>query len=76
MHIEKDIIMKLEVYNIGSRVKLTSDVDGTIVGVCIRGDNYVTYECGWWNGRSYDTKWFHVSEIEISLGEKTKIGFM
>lgn len=68
--------MKLEVYNIGSRVKLTSDVDGIIVGICIRGDNYVTYECGWWNGRSYDTKWFHSSEIEISIGEKTKIGFI
>jgi len=68
--------MKLEVYNVGSKVKLTEDVYGTIVAIAIHADNNVTYECGWWNGRSYDTRWFHASEIEVTLAEKTKIGFV
>lgn len=65
----------LEVYKIGSKAKLAEDVYATIVGISIRGDNHVTYECGWWNGRSYDSKWFHSSEIEVTQSEKTRIGF-
>ena len=66
----------VDVYKIGSRVKLAEDVFGNIVGINIRGDNYITYECGWWNGRSYDTKWFHSSEFEVTLVEKHRIGFI
>ena len=66
----------VEVYKIGSRVKLAEDVFGNIVGISIRGDNHITYECGWWNGRSYDTKWFHSSEYEVTLAEKHRIGFV
>lgn len=65
----------MDVYKVGSQVKLTNDVYGVITGISIRGDNYVTYECGWWNGRSYDTKWFHDSEFEVTAAEKNKIGF-
>jgi uncharacterized protein YodC (DUF2158 family) len=35
----------------------------------------ITYECSWWNGRSHDSKWFHENEIEVTLSEKTRIGF-
>jgi len=66
----------LELYKIGSKVQLADDVYGIITGINIRGDNYITYECGWWNGRSYDSKWFHGDEIEITTNEKTKIGFV
>jgi uncharacterized protein YodC (DUF2158 family) len=69
-------MMKLEVYNIGSKVKLTEDVEGIIIGIGINGDNNITYECGWWNGRSYDTRWFHANEIEVITAKKTKIGFV
>lgn len=65
----------IDVYKIGSQVKLTNDVYGVITGISIRGDHHVTYECGWWNGRSYDAKWFHPSEFEVTLVEKNKIGF-
>jgi uncharacterized protein YodC (DUF2158 family) len=68
--------MKIDIYKIGSKVDLTEDVQGTIVSIGIHGDNAVTYECGWWSGRSYDTKWFHPHEITVTLGEKTKIGFI
>ena len=65
----------LELYKIGSKVKLADDVYGIITAISIRGDNYVTYECAWWNGRSHDSRWFHTSEIEVTLSEKTRIGF-
>ncbi len=65
----------LELYKIGSKVKLTDDVYGTIIGVHINGDNNVAYECGWWNSRSYSTESFSANEIEVTVAEKTKIGF-
>lgn len=65
----------VEVFKIGSKVKLTDDVYGVITAVSIRGNNHVTYECGWWNGRSHDNKWFNENEIEVALSEKTRIGF-
>jgi hypothetical protein len=65
----------LEIYKIGSKVKLADDIHGSITAICIRGNNYITYECSWWNGRSHDNKWFYADEIEVTTGEKTKIGF-
>jgi len=65
----------LELYRVGSKVKLEDNVFGTITGIMIRGQNYVTYECSWWNGRSHDSKWFHETELEVTLSEKTRIGF-
>ena len=76
MNIEKDTKMKLEIYSIGSIVKLTEDVEGSIIGIAISGNNNITYECGWWNGRSYDTRLFHASEISVITAKKTKIGFV
>lgn len=65
----------LELYRIGSKVKLTDDVFGTITCIHINGNNDVSYECGWWNGRSYSTQNFHTNEIEVTSVEKIKIGF-
>jgi uncharacterized protein YodC (DUF2158 family) len=65
----------LEVYKIGSKVKLTDDVYGTIVSATISADNNISYKCGWWNGRSYSTEYFSPSELEVTVVEKTKIGF-
>lgn len=65
----------LELYKIGSRVKLAEDVFGTIIGIIIHGDNNITYECGWWNSRSYSTQSFAPNEIEVTLADKMKIGF-
>jgi hypothetical protein len=66
----------LELYKIGSKVKLTDDVYGVIIGINIAGDNSITYKCGWWNGRSYSTENFSSNEIEVTVAEKTKIGFV
>jgi hypothetical protein len=66
----------LELYKIGSKVKLTDDVYGTIIGISISGDNYVSYKCGWWNGRTYSSDYFASNDIEVTVAEKTKIGFI
>lgn len=66
----------LEIYKIGSKVKLTDDVVGSITSVTIKADNSISYECGWWNGRSYSTQHFSSNEIEPTSVEKLKIGFV
>ena len=65
----------LEVYRVGSRVKLADDVYGTIVGIHISADNKITYDCGWWNGRSYAKDTFNYDQIEVTLADKIRIGF-
>lgn len=68
---------KLEVYKIGTKVKLDEDVVATITSVNIRANDYVTYECGWWNGKSHDSKWFTENEISpTETSVKNKIGFI
>ena len=66
----------LELYKIGSKIKLTDDVYGTIVSATISADNSISYKCGWWNGRSYSTEHFAPNELEVTVVEKTKIGFI
>jgi uncharacterized protein YodC (DUF2158 family) len=65
----------LDIYKVGSRVKLTDDVDGTIISVNIGANNSVTYECGWWNGRSYTKDYFSASHIETTVADRVRIGF-
>jgi len=66
----------IEVYKVGSSVKLADDVYGTIVEIHICGENSIFYKCGWWNGRSYITEMFGPNDIEVKLPEKHKIGFV
>jgi hypothetical protein len=66
----------IEVYKVGSRVKLADDVYGTIVSVKITADNKINYECGWWNGRSYAKDSFDSNQIEVTLADKSRIGFV
>lgn len=67
----------LEFYNIGTKAKLTDDVHGTIIGVNIGSNNSISYECGWWNGRSYCKEIFNSCDIEnVVTTEKTRIGFI
>ncbi len=55
---------KLEVFSIGTQVKLSEDVFGIVLGVNIKDNNYVSYEVGWWNGSSYTEQLFHSSQVE------------
>ena len=67
----------LEFYNIGTKVKLDADVYATIISVNISSNNSISYECGWWNGRSYCKEVFNSCDIEnVIHTEKTRIGFI
>jgi uncharacterized protein YodC (DUF2158 family) len=65
---------------IGTKVSLGHSleeaIDAVITSVCIKQNNYVTYECSWWSGRSNETGWFHETQFLNSDNvERTKIGF-
>jgi len=66
----------LEVYKIGTSVRLTEDITGTVNSIHISGNNDISYDCGWWNGRSYTTQMFHANSVlSTDNTEKIKIGF-
>ena len=68
----------IEVHNIGTTVTLTDTIDAKIVAISIRDNNYVQYECAWWNGSILTEHWFTAGDF-LSVGEKdavTKIGFI
>jgi hypothetical protein len=57
---------KVEVFNIGTKVQLNPEITATIIGINIRSAQHlITYECGWWNSKSYDTKWFYAEELKL-----------
>lgn len=67
----------LEFYNIGTKVKLTDDVYGTIITVSIGPNHSISYKCGWWSGRTYFIETFNSSDIEaVVTTEKIRIGFI
>jgi len=67
---------QVEVMMVGSPVMLGGKVEATITGVCVRGKCHITYECGWWDGRTYQSKWMEQHEVERhEKTEAMKIGF-
>lgn len=65
----------IELNAIGSKVKLEDDVIGTVVGVNISHNNSITYEVGWWSGRSYSKDTFTPNQLIPTTDEKLRIGF-
>lgn len=67
----------IEVYAIGTKVKLEDDVYGIITSIHIITDsNAINYEVGWWNGRSYTKEIFSPQQITVTVAEKLRIGFV
>lgn len=65
----------IELNAIGSKVKLEDDIVGTIIGINIQANNSITYEVGWWNGRSYNKDTFSSHQLVIITEDKMRIGF-
>jgi len=55
---------QIEVMMVGSPVTLGGQVEATITGVCVREKCHVTYECAWWDRRTYNCKWMEQHEVE------------
>lgn len=66
----------VEVYGIGTKVKLEDDVYGIITSIHITDNNAINYEVGWWNGRSYTKEVFSPHQLTVTVGDKLKIGFV
>lgn len=66
----------IELNSIGSKVKLEDDVIGTVIGINISQNNSVSYEVGWWNGRSYSKDNFLPHQLVVTTDEKMRIGFV
>ena len=77
-YIERKQMKKtINVIPVGSKVVLTEDVIGTVESVTIYSEDYILYNCSWWNGRSLDTQTFRANNIDIvPVGEeRLSIGF-
>jgi hypothetical protein len=48
----------MKVIPVGTKVNLTEDVIRVVESITIYQGNYITYNCSWWNGRSWDCKSF------------------
>ncbi len=70
-------VTELELISINSNVKLAEDVYGVVVAIQISGIDNVTYDVGWWSGRSYEVKTFAPQQIEaVASTTNMKIGFV
>ena len=66
----------MELYSPGTNVLLDEDIEATIVTVSIHSNNYIQYECAWWNGLTRTREWFNECEITLNKQDKDlKIGF-
>lgn len=65
----------IELNPIGTKVRLEEDVIGTIIGIHVSQNNSITYDVGWWNGRSYSKDSFISSQLIVTTDEKIRIGF-
>lgn len=66
----------LSVLPVGTKVVVEGDIDGVISAICIRGNDFVSYEVIWWNNRSRVLEWVTEDEVSEMSGDKEmKIGF-
>ena len=63
--------MEVEVFKIGSLVSL-SGIKAIVTGITIRSNNFVTYECSWWDNNTHNCKWF--DSIEVEKREESLVG--
>tara|TARA_R110002020_G_scaffold194354_5_gene395100 strand:+ start:6196 stop:6420 length:225 start_codon:yes stop_codon:yes gene_type:complete len=67
----------LNVYEVGTKVMLTKDIEAVIITISIHSGNMVQYECSWWSGLTRTRDWFDSKDF-FKVGENNKtipIGF-
>ena len=66
---------KIEVYKIGTKIKVGDDIPATIVGVALYTSS-IEYKIVYWDGKTRKIEWIDESEFDtISIETKEKIGF-
>lgn len=62
-------------YPPGARVRLSSEMEGQVIGICLRASGHVSYECAWWKEGVRYTAWLEETEVAGEPGELQEIGF-
>jgi len=58
----------------GSVVSIQGQNDIKVVAVYITQSG-VRYECGWWDNRSYNTRYFDEAQVETNNATKISVGY-
>lgn len=67
---------QIPLFHVGCRVRIGEDIKATLTGICIRAKYHVTYECSWWDGNAYNSKWLEQFEVEkYAESSSDRIGF-
>lgn len=66
----------MNVYPIGTKVKLSTDIPGVIIGIWIEPANVVSYRVVWWNGRDRKIEWLSALEFDPDNYNTKTIGFI
>ena len=66
----------LQVFAVGTKVTLDSDIIGMVTGIAIYSDSRIQYQVAWWNGRSRSCEWLEACEVNPCESYKvTCVGF-
>lgn len=68
----------IEIIPLNSTVSLLGEEEshtGAVRSVTLHANGSVSYEVGWWSGRSFITDHFYESELSTEVTERQKIGF-
>lgn len=68
---------KLTVIPFGTKVCLHEDegVTGVVRSITLHSNESVSYEVGWWSGRSFFTDHFYENELNPEISDRQQIGF-
>ena len=70
-------ISKFIVIPVGTKVRLHEDeeVSGVVRSITLHANDNVSYEIGWWSGRSFLTDHFYECELNPEVTDRQQIGF-
>lgn len=65
----------IKLFDIGTKIQIgegTDVINAVIIGICIRANRNVTYQCSWVKDDNYHSRWVEAFEVE-PCEEKPKI---
>jgi len=66
----------LKVWPVGTEIHLGAALPGMITAIRIQGDNFVDYECAYWNSGKRETVWCALPEFTVGPKQsRDAIGF-
>lgn len=72
---DEHTMKQIEVIPVGSKVKIIEGPQATVTCVSIRSGG-ISYECGYWNGGTFESKYFEDFLVVHDGKTKQRIGFL